>query len=212
NIHHVEQQLGPLDMSQKLQPQSGASMRAFNQTRDVCYDKGPIVAVRYDAQIWMQSSERIVCDLWSGSGNPGDQGRLAGVRERYQANVSDQLQFEIKDADYAGSSFLVMARRPIRRGGKLGVAAASAASRCDVDPPADRGKVVHQRSGLVLGDEGADRNQNREAVAIFAVAVAPFAVASALRPELRVEPELQKRVELVGRFHVDRAAVAAVAS
>jgi len=44
------------------------------------------------------------------------------------------------------------------------------------------------------------------------VTVAAFAVRAAPAAIFGIEAELQERVELVGGFHVDRAAVAAIAA
>jgi hypothetical protein len=73
------------------------------------------------------------------------------------------------------------------------------------------GEVVDQLAGLGVGGDGSDRDQDVNILAVAAMTVAAFSVRAAAGAEFRVESELEEGIELIGGFHEDRPAAAAIA-
>src|ERR1051326_4482297 len=92
----MQQQLRPLDVTQKTIAQARARMRAFDQTRNVGNDKRTKVSEVNHAEVRFQRGERVVGNLETSGGNSRDKRRLARVGKTHQTNVREQFQLELQ--------------------------------------------------------------------------------------------------------------------
>src|SRR5713226_7222469 len=95
----MQQQLRSLEVAQKTIAQSVAFVRAFYQSGDIGNNKGAKVTHVYNPQIRLKRRERIIGDLWTRRGNPGDERRFTRVGKADQANVREQFQFELQRSE-----------------------------------------------------------------------------------------------------------------
>src|SRR5436190_23543849 len=104
-----------LQLREELVAAAGTLARAFDQTGHVRDDE--LALVRVDgSEHWLNRRERIGGDLRPRVRDPGEQGRLAGVREPDQSSVREQLQAQLVDALLAGEPGLGKPRRLPGRG------------------------------------------------------------------------------------------------
>src|ERR1044071_3595452 len=122
NVHQVQKQLSPFDMSEKTITQPVSFVRALDQSRNVRNHKRAEVAHIYHAQMWLKSREWIVGNFRVGGGNSRDERRLAGVRKNDQTHIRKQFQLELEFKFLARTSFLVITRRAICRSRKVRIA------------------------------------------------------------------------------------------
>src|SRR5579875_2095407 len=77
----VDEDTGPLDVSQETIAQPGPFVSAFDQPRDIDHDERGLIVDPNDAQVGLEGRERIVGDLRAGRRDDREQGRFAGIRE-----------------------------------------------------------------------------------------------------------------------------------
>ena len=106
----------------------------------------------------------------------------------------------------------MLARRLVRGGGKLRVAASAAPAARDHDAFIGAREVVNFLARVLVVNDRADRHLQHNVFAIAAGFVRAFAVPSALGFVFRIEAEMHERVVALARFHPDVAALAAIAA
>ena len=210
NIYQMHEHTRALNVAEELSSQSVAVVRAFDQPGHIGHHECSVVSGLHYAQIRNQGSKRIIRNLRFGRGKPGDQGGFTGIRETHQANVSEQLQRETDSREFAGLPFFVFGGSLVCGRGEPSVTpAAASAVRCN--PALSRsGEIEQQLSGFGVMHFGSDGHRQLNSSAIAACAVAAFAVPTALRSVLGIEPEMQQRIVVLARNERDIAAVAAV--
>ena len=137
NVDQVEQQARPFDMSQELDAEAVAQMRAFDQSGNVGDDERSCPDRSDNAQMGFERRERIVRNLGTRGRDTGDQRGFSGVGKADQADVGQQLQFEAERLLLARPSVLRSAWRAIHRGREVRVAVTATSAR--------------RRSGRALG-------------------------------------------------------------
>src|SRR5579864_829818 len=111
----------------------------------------------------------------------------------------------------AGTTRLVLAWRLVNRCGEAGVAASAASAASDYEALVGLRKLENFISGLVVVDDGSDRNFQNYVAAIASGFVRALAVTSALGFVFGIETEMDQGVVALAGFHDDVAALAAVA-
>src|SRR5215469_3502470 len=104
---------GALNVFQKLDSESRAQMRAFDQAGEVGDDERLFVrpiAYLDDAEVWLQCGERVVRDLRSGSREPRDQGRLTDIGISDETCIGQQSQLKPVAALFARTAEFMLAR------------------------------------------------------------------------------------------------------
>ena len=115
-------------MSEESHSDTLAFMSSFDDSRDVCHHERLVVVVAYDAEVRLQSRERVVRDLRTGCRYSREKGRLSGVRETYESYVSEELELEDEPAFFERLSRLRVTRRLVGRCLEVVVSKSSAAS------------------------------------------------------------------------------------
>src|SRR6185369_6919111 len=115
-------------MSQKPIAQARAGMRSLNQSRYIGDYEGAKVTEVDDTQMWLQSGERIVCDLRTRCGHSRDKRRLARVWKTHETDIREQLQFQLKLQLFSLTSALMVARCTVRRGCEVSVSKTTTAA------------------------------------------------------------------------------------
>src|SRR5579859_4131031 len=113
---------------------------------------------------------------------------------------------------FARPARLVLARCLMDRGRKAGVAAPAAPAAGNHEFLIGAGELEYLLAGLVVVDDGTDRNFQQHVAAVASGFVGAFAVASALRFVLGIETEMHQRVVALAGLHDDVATLAAVAA
>ena len=142
-------------MAQETIAQAVAFVRAFDQSGNIGNHKSAKVTHVHHSQIRLKRRERIVGDLRTRGGNPGDERRFARIWKTDQAHIREQFQFELQLKLFARTSLLVITRSAIGRCGKVRIAkSATAAARRDpagavlikVEQKIIRARIKHLRS------------------------------------------------------------------
>ena len=103
DVHQMDQQARALDVTQELDAQAMAVMRALDQTWDVGHHERGVIVVRADdAEVRLKRSKRVIGNLWLRRRDARDQRGLAGVGEPDQSDVGKEFQFETQLAFLAG--------------------------------------------------------------------------------------------------------------
>ena len=215
HIHQVEQQAGALDVAKELSAKAGAEVRAFNKAGHVGDNVGELIGLLADgddAEVGFEGSEGVVGDFGPGGGDARDQSGLAGVGVADQADVGEQLEDKAVVALFARTAQFVLARGLVDGGGEMLVAAAPATAFSDDDLLIGSLEVVNQLAGVLVKEGRADRDLERDGIAIEAGAVGAHAVLSALALVFRVVAEVDEGVVALRADHDDIAAAAAVAA
>src|SRR5579862_2327762 len=108
------EQARALDVPQELRAKPCAFVRAFDQSRYVCDHEALVVwgpSNHNDAQVGLESSERIVRDFGTSGGDARNQSRFSNIGITYESNIGEQLEFESEGALFAGAAILVLTRR-----------------------------------------------------------------------------------------------------
>src|SRR4029079_15708373 len=113
---------GALDVSQELEAQPLPFVRAFDDSRNVGNDEGPMIRQLDHSQVRSERRKGIVGDLWARSGNHREQSGFAGIRLAHQAHVCDQLELELEFWHFALLTRLPLARCLMSSGRKECVA------------------------------------------------------------------------------------------
>src|SRR5690606_26731206 len=172
-------------------------------------------AVRLDAdhaQVRVKGGERIVRDLRRRRRDRADEGALAGVREAQQADVGQQLQFELEQALLALLARRRLPRRAVGRALEVHVAQAALAAARDQQALAVAGEVADHLVGVDVDHHRAYRDGDDLVLAALAVHLAAHAVLAALGLELALVAEVDQGVEVLVGQQPDVAALAAVAA
>src|SRR5262249_3280358 len=107
---------------------------------------------------------------------------------------------------------LMLARRLVRAGGKVLVAATAAPAMGDDNALVGLRKIVDFLTSLVVIHNGSDRNLEDDAFAVTAGAFGASAVASGFRVVFRIEAEMDRGVVALARSQAPVAPAPAVAS
>ena len=113
---------------------------------------------------------------------------------------------------FAGTPFLMLARRLMYRCCEAGVAAATATTAGYDETLIGLGELEQLVAGFVVEHDRSDRNFQDDAFAVASGLVRAFAVTPALRGVFGIEAEVHQRIVALARFHDDVAALAAIAS
>ena len=209
------------DVAQKADTEAGAQVRPFNEAGQIRDDEraaklrsvaaGAAVSVD-DTEIGFERGKGIIGDLWPGSGNDGDQRRFSSVWEADEAHVGEKFQLEAKMAFFAGESFLMFARGLVPGLGEMLIAASAAATVHDQYALAGRGQIRDDLAGLVVENEGANRDVENHVFPGVAGAIGTFAVAAAIGLEFAIVAIAEESIVIQIGFHIDAAAMASVTS
>src|SRR5262249_44992941 len=104
------------------------------------------------------------------------------------------------------------ARRLVRAGGKVLIAAAAASTMSHNDSLISVGEIVDLLSGLLVIDDGADRDFQDHAFAVATGAVGAFTVASAFGGIFGIKAEMDQGVVALAGFHDHVAATTTVSA
>ena len=83
----MKQQLRPLNMAKETIAEAGALVGSRNQPRDIGDHKSLKITEVDNAQIWLQSSEGIIRDLWSCCRDSRYEGRLSRIWTSHKAHI-----------------------------------------------------------------------------------------------------------------------------
>src|SRR5207302_732145 len=99
----VNEEPRALHVAQKANAESSTFVRALDQAGQIGYNESATDVVAFfsgtaagglrhavgadDAEIWLERSERIICDFWARSGNDGDQRGLSSIRVADQTHI-----------------------------------------------------------------------------------------------------------------------------
>ncbi len=114
-LNQMDEDSRPFHVSQKFMAESHALVRPFDQSRDVGHDERAVQVDLDAAQIGVFRGKWIRGDLRPGARQPAQQGALAGIGFSYQADVSDDFQFQAQAPDLGRTAGGRLARRPIGR-------------------------------------------------------------------------------------------------
>lgn len=81
-----------LDVLEELDPETSSVTRTLDQAWDVGNDEIAVLVDRHDSQARLERGERIGSDLGASARDDRQQGRLAGVGQTDQSDLSDQLE------------------------------------------------------------------------------------------------------------------------
>src|ERR1700675_1574030 len=136
-VDEMHDEASALDVAEEADAKAGTQMGAFDKSREIGDDESAAefgavatrAAIRIDdAEIGLESGERIICDFRTRCGNYGNQCGFAGVRETDEADIGEQFQFEAQMALFAGETVFVFTRSLMPGLGKILVAAAAASA------------------------------------------------------------------------------------
>ena len=164
------------------------------------------------AEAGMERRERVIRDLGLGGGHGGQERRLAGIGQAHEAGIGDELQAKDDPALLALLAGIGAARRPVGRGGEIGVAEAAIAALGKQHPLADMGHVGDDRLAVLVEDLGAGRDLEDHVGALRAGAVLAHAVPARLGLEMLLVAVIDQRVQALDALGPDVAAAPAVAA
>src|SRR5690349_17181050 len=191
----MQQQLRPLDVSQKAIAQTRASMRPFNPPRNVGDDERAKVSEIDDAEMRFERRERIVRDLRTSRRHRRDESRLAGVGKTNQTDVCEQLQLQLQIKLFALASALMVARCTIRRGREVRVAKTTAATARSQPTVVGVTEVVKQIARCSVKDLCAHWHAHNQVGAGMARTIRALAMRTTLGHVLRVITQVQQCVQ-----------------
>src|SRR5207248_11274091 len=91
-------------------------------------------------------------------GNPRDQRRLSNIRISNQADIGEQLEFQPQSSFLSWTPLFVLARRLMRRGLELCVAAATTSATRNYDAIVRGRKIVDLLARFSVVDNRTNRN------------------------------------------------------
>ena len=206
---------GALDVFEELDAETVAEVCAFNETGEIGYCEGFGVGEVADldyAEVGFEGGEGVVGDLWLSRGEAGDEGRLADIGVAYEACIGKETEFEAVAALFACAAKFVLAGGLVGGCREVLVAAASASTAGDDNGFVGASEVVDEFAGLVVVEEGADRNFVGGGFCGGAGHVGAETVATALGLVLGVEAEVDEGVVRERGGHEEVATMASVAS
>ncbi len=133
-------------------------VRAFDEAGNIGHDEGMgRVVIDFDhAKIWDKGCEGVVGDLRADGGDGGDEAGFADVGEADNADVGEELQFELDARGFAGVAVFRKAGSLVGGGGEVRVAATAFAAAGDDGLLAVAGEVGEHPAGVGIGGDGAD--------------------------------------------------------
>lgn len=105
----------PLDMPEESNPQPAPFMCTFYDAGNVGHRERLSAAIGNDPQLGDQCGERVVGNLGPCGGNGGQERGFAGVRQSYQSDIGQYLQFEYEPALLCGLPEGEFPWRPVGR-------------------------------------------------------------------------------------------------
>jgi hypothetical protein len=219
-VDQMDDEARAFEMLEKARAEAGAFMGAFDQTGNVgdhesATHAGRGVRIgRDDAEVRFESGERIRGDFWTRGGDSRNQRGFSRVREADEADVSKETKFEAKVAFLAGPAGFVFARRLVPRldERRVAITTTTAPAASGEEALAGLREVEELLTGVGVEDDGADGYGEDRWNARAAVAIGPFAVASALGLEFTIVTIAKKRVVVRVGLDVDVATIATVAT
>ena len=208
-VEHVHEQPRALDVREEVVAEAGAAARALDQPGDVGDHELAVVGLER-AEHRLERRERIGRDLRLRARDPGEQRRLARVREPDEPDVGEQLELELDRALLPRQAALGQPRGLAHGRLEALVAAAAGAAARDVTSWPGAHEVVARAVPAL--DLRARRHRDHERLAVGAVAQGALAVAAALGAEVRAAAEGLQVAQVVVAAQHDVAAAAAVAA
>ena len=188
-------------MAEESHSDALALVRTLDDTRDIGHHERLVVIVAYDTEVRLESSERIVSNFRTSSGNCREQGRLTCIREAHKSHVSEQLELEDEPAFLVWLARLRVARCLVGRCLEVVVSETSAAALHE-DPLLMRlHELEKDLAGLSVLCNSSERHVQIYVRAILAVLQLAAAGSAVLGhdvlavfqmdecPELRIGPE-----------------------
>jgi hypothetical protein len=208
----MEYELCPLDMPQEAVAEAGAFGRAFYQAGNVRDDEGAEIAHIDDAEVRFEGRERVVRDLGFCRGDDGNKCRFSGVGETNKTDIRYQFQFKLQFLFLAGAALIMKFWGPPRRGRKMSIAPPALSALCDKMPLSGFGKIEFKLVVFGVQDLRSNRDLDRYVLAVLSRPVRTFSVPSAFGLVLRVEAEMQQRIQPLVRFHPNTSADTSITS
>ena len=157
NVDKVNQQLGALDVTEKLDAKTVPFMCAFDKAGNVSQNES-VCACFDHAKIGFQRGERIIRYFRSRGRQTRNEGGFAGVRKSHQADIGKQLQFKTQMKRFTGLTLFMFRRCLMGRGSKTSVAASSATAGGYCKPLARLGKIADLLAAFGIGDDRTNGN------------------------------------------------------
>ena len=171
-VQHVHEQPRALDVREEVVAEPGAGRGALDQPRDVGQHELAVLGVDRPEHR-LQRRERIRGDLRLRPRHPGQQRRLAGVRQPDEPDVGQQLQLQLDLALLARQPLLGQPRRLPHRGGEVLVPAPARAAAGDRDLLARPHEVVAAAVPALDGRARRDAHDQRSPSAPWRSAPSP---------------------------------------
>ena len=216
-VDEMSEEARALDVAEEANAKAGAFMGALDEAGEVCDDEaaadaGARAVGGDDAEVGLKSGEGIVRDFGARGGDAGDESGLARIRQANEADISEEPELEADVALLAGVAIFKLARGLVPGFGEVLVAAPAAPTASGDEVLAGGGEVEEHLAGIVIVDDGADRNLEDGIRAGLAVAVGALAVATGVGTEFTIEAETEERVLVGSGDELDAATRAAVAT
>jgi hypothetical protein len=213
DVDEMDEDASALDVAEKLDAESCAEVRAFDEAGDVgdyiAFFIGR-VADGDDAELRLEGGEGVVGNFGAGGGDAGDEGGFANVGIADEADVGEDAELEAVIAFFTGATEFVLARSLMRGGGEVLIAAAAASAAGDDETLVGTGEVVDELAGIGVEEHGANGDFEDGVFAVMAGAVGTHAVLAALALVLGVVAEVDQGVVALAGFKDDAAAVTAI--
>ncbi len=177
-VEEDDEDAGTLDVAEELVPEALPPGCTLDEAGDVGKDELAVIE-RHDAEVGCERRERVIGDLRSRCGDPGDERALPSVGEADEGGVGDELQLE---RDPARGPVLTLLGEPgstMGPGDECGITPASLAALGDDDPLAGADEVGEQRA-LLVANHRPERHGQDEVGPAPAVAQLALAVGSRL--------------------------------
>src|SRR5208283_4630937 len=136
----------------------------------------------------------------------------AHIRISHEADIGQQLQLQPKLAFFAGAPRFMLARRLVRRSGKLSVAASATSATRNHNAFIGAREIVHHLARIFVVYDRPNRHLQHDPFAVAPGFLRSLAVPSTLGGVFGIKTEMYQRVMLLARFHPDIAAAAAIAA
>src|SRR5581483_11153954 len=86
-FYQMEQDFGPFQVTEELDPQSLPLAGALDKTRDISQHEISITGQLHNPQLGFQCREWIISDFWTGMGGTSKQCRFPRVGKSYDAHI-----------------------------------------------------------------------------------------------------------------------------
>jgi hypothetical protein len=209
DVHHMDQQAGALDVSQKLRTQAASFMRPLDQTGNIGQHKRTITGL-HNTQIRLQRGERIICDFRLRGGETRDQRRFSRIGEPDQPDVGQQLKLEAQPQHLTGLAFFMLGRRLMCGAREASVAPPAASSGSHRKGLARCRKVDELLARIGIVNDGSNWNRKLHPGSIAAGTIAALPMTPALGSVFRIKTKMQKSVVVLARDQRNIAAAAAI--